>query len=116
MATDDTIFHKIIRKEIAAKIVFEDDLLVAFRDISPQAPTHILVVPRKNLASLREVSPVDKELLGHMLTVCSELARDEGLSESGYRVVINAGEDGGQTVYQLHMHLLGGRKLTWPPG
>jgi histidine triad (HIT) family protein len=111
-----TIFKKIIDKEIPAKIVYEDDLCLAFKDVNPQAPTHIILIPKKEIRSLAEVTAKDKELLGHMLVKCSELARELEVSEKGYRVVINTGAWGGQTVFHLHMHLLSGRALTWPPG
>lgn len=113
--SEDTIFSKIIRKEIPADIVYEDDLCLAFRDITPQAPTHILVIPKKPIPKLADAQAEDKALLGHMLLAVSDIARQEKL-ENGYRVVINTGEEGGQTVFHLHMHLLGGRTLGWPPG
>ena len=113
--SEDTIFSKIIRKEIPADIVYEDDLCLAFRDITPQAPTHILVIPKKPIPKLADAQTDDKALLGHMLFTVSEIARQEKL-DNGYRVVINTGEEGGQTVFHLHMHLLGGRALGWPPG
>ena len=113
--SEDTIFSKIIRKEIPANIVYEDDLCLAFRDITPQAPTHILVIPKKPNPKLAAAEAEDKELLGHMLLTVKEIAQKEGLS-NGYRVVINTDQDGGQTVFHLHMHLLGGRPLAWPPG
>lgn len=113
--SEDTIFGKIIRKEIPADIVHEDDLCLAFRDITPQAPTHILVIPKKPIPKLAAAGADDKELLGHMLLVIKEIADKEGLA-NGYRVVINTDQDGGQTVFHLHMHLLGGRSLSWPPG
>ena len=113
--SEDTIFGKIIRKEIPADIVYEDDLCLAFRDITPQAPTHILVIPKKPIPKLSDAQTDDKELLGHMLLTVAEIAREQKL-ENGYRVVINTGEEGGQTVFHLHMHLLGGRSLGWPPG
>lgn len=116
MGEEDTIFHKIIRKEIPADILYEDEICLAFRDINPVSPEHILVIPKKTIPSLREVVVEDKETLGHMLLVVSELARARNLDESGYRVVVNAGELAGQTVFQLHMHLLGGRDFSWPPG
>ena len=111
----DTLFSKIIRREIPADIVYEDDQCLAFRDITPQAPTHILVIPKKPIAKLSEVQAEDKALLGHLLFVVSEIAREQAL-EKGYRIVINTDEDGGQTVFHLHLHMLGGRSLTWPPG
>ncbi len=113
--SEDTIFGKIIRKEIPADIVYEDDLCLAFRDINPQAPTHILVIPKNPIPRLTDTVAQDKELLGHMLLIVKEVAAQEGLV-NGYRVVINTDEDGGQTVFHLHMHLLGGRSLRWPPG
>ena len=111
----DTLFGKIIRREIPADIVYEDDLCLAFRDITPQAPTHILVIPKQPIAMLSAAQAEDKALLGHLLFAASEIARQQKL-DSGYRVVINTGEDGGQTVFHLHLHLLGGRALGWPPG
>lgn len=113
--SEDTIFSKIIRKEIPADIVYEDDLCLAFRDISPQAPTHILVIPKKPIPKLSDAVVEDKELLGHMLLTVKEIADTEGLS-NGYRVVINTGQEAGQTVFHIHIHLLGGRSLAWPPG
>ncbi|MDB9312356.1 histidine triad nucleotide-binding protein [Spirulina sp. CS-785/01] len=111
----DTIFGKIIRKEISADIVYEDDLCLAFNDISPQAPTHILIIPKKAIPRLSEATPDDHALLGHLLIKAKEVAQQAGLS-NGYRVVINNGQDGGQTVDHLHLHILGGRSLQWPPG
>lgn len=112
---EDTLFSKIIRREIPADIVYEDDLCLGFRDITPQAPTHILVIPKKPIPKLSEAQPEDKALLGHLLYAVSEIAKEQKL-EKGYRTVINTGEDGGQTVFHLHLHLLGGRSLGWPPG
>jgi len=112
---EDTIFSKIIRREIPADIVYEDDLCLAFRDITPQAPIHILVIPKKPISKLSEAQTEDEALLGHLLFAVSEIAKEQSL-EKGYRVVINTGEDGGQTVFHLHLHLLGGRALGWPPG
>jgi histidine triad (HIT) family protein len=112
----DTIFGKIIRKEIPANIVYEDDLCLAFTDITPQAPTHILVIPKKPIPKLSDATSEDKELLGHLLLTVKQVADQAGLAENGYRVVINTGNDGGQTVFHLHLHLLGGRSLDWPPG
>lgn len=111
-----TIFKKIINKEIPAKIVYEDELCLAFRDIQPAAPTHILIVPKKEIRSMAEVKPSDKELLGHMMVKASEIAAKEGLRETGYRLVTNTNEDGGQSVFHLHIHILGGRPFGWPPG
>lgn len=111
----DTLFSKIIRREIPADIVYEDDRCLAFRDITPQAPVHILVIPKKPIPSLADASSGDLDLLGHLLLTVTTIAVSEGLT-SGYRTVINTGIDGGQTVYHLHVHLLGGRSLSWPPG
>ncbi len=113
----DCLFCKIVSGAIPAKRVFEDDQAIAFRDINPQAPTHILVVPKKHLASLADVGSTqeDEELLGHLLAIVVQIARNESLS-GGYRTVINTGSDGGQTVDHLHLHLLGGRAMHWPPG
>ncbi len=113
---DNTIFHKIIRREIPADIVFEDERAIAFRDIQPAAPVHILVVPKKTLPRLLDAKSEDSDLLGHLLLIANQIARSERLTEEGYRVVINTGEQGGQSVFQLHVHLLGGRNFTWPPG
>ncbi len=110
-----TIFKKIIDKEIPAKIVYEDDRCLAFEDIAPQAPTHVLVISKKELPSLAHATAEDEALLGHLLLVAAKVARDRGL-DGGFRVVTNAGPDGGQTVDHLHFHVLGGRKFTWPPG
>jgi histidine triad (HIT) family protein len=112
----DTIFGKIIRKEIPANIVYEDDLCLAFTDVNPQAPTHILVIPKQPIPKLSDATAADKELLGHLLLTVKQVADQVGLTENGYRVVINTGTDGGQTVFHLHLHLLGGRSLAWPPG
>lgn len=111
----DTIFAKIIRREIPAEIVYEDDLALAFKDINPQAPTHVLVIPKKPLSQLDAANSEDKALLGHLLLTVKEIARQMGLND-GYRVVINNGRDGGQTVYHLHLHILGDRQMQWPPG
>jgi histidine triad (HIT) family protein len=115
MAMPVTIFSKIIERTVPAKIVHEDDLCLAFHDISPQAPVHVLVIPKKPIESLAHASGDDAELLGHLLATTTKIARDLGLAE-GYRVVINTGKDGGQSVDHLHLHLLGGRSLSWPPG
>lgn len=112
----DTIFAKIIRGEIAADIVYEDEHVVAFTDVNPQAPTHVLFIPREPIPTLDDATPEQAELLGRLLLAVASYARRQGLAEKGYRVVINCNEDGGQTVYHLHMHLLGGRPMLWPPG
>jgi histidine triad (HIT) family protein len=111
----ETIFSKIIRKEITADIVYEDDLAIAFRDVQPQAPVHLLIIPKKVITSIATATTEDENLLGHLLLVVKRVATQEGL-ENGYRVVINTGEDAGQTVFHLHLHLLGKRAMTWPPG
>jgi histidine triad (HIT) family protein len=110
-----TIFNKIINKEIPATIVYEDDLAIAFKDVNPQAPTHILIIPKKTIPQLDNSTPEDHALLGHLLLCIPKIAQQEGLND-GYRVVINNGNNGGQTVYHLHLHILGGRQMTWPPG
>lgn len=110
------LFCQLVAGEIDSDIVLEDDDVVAFRDIAPQAPVHLLIVPRRHIASLRETQPDDRDLLGKLLLAAARLARQEGIDERGYRVIINAGADGGQTVDHLHVHLLGGRDMGWPPG
>ncbi|MEL6495466.1 MAG: histidine triad nucleotide-binding protein [Cyanobacteria bacterium J06623_7] len=111
----DTIFGKIIRREIPADIVYEDESVLAFRDVNPQAPTHILVIPKKPIPRLSESSSEDTALMGHLLMTVKKVAEQENLS-NGYRVVINNGTDGGQTVDHLHLHILGDRSMSWPPG
>jgi len=111
----DTIFGKIIRREVPARIVHEDDLCLAFHDVAPQAPVHVLVIPKRPLESLAAVADDDTTLLGHLVVVAIRLARDLGLAD-GYRLVVNCGRHGGQSVDHLHVHLLGGRPLAWPPG
>lgn len=110
-----TIFQKIIDKEIPAKIVHEDDRCLAFHDVAPQAPVHVLVIPKKEIASLVDLSDEDAALVGHIFLVIRDVARALQL-DSGYRVVVNCGRDGGQSVDHLHFHILGGRALKWPPG
>ena len=112
----DTIFGKIIRREIPADIVYEDDTVLAFRDVAAQAPTHVLVVPKQPLANLLDAGEEHTLLLGQLMQAAVHVARTLGLAEDGFRVVINVGRDGGQTVDHLHLHVLGGRHLTWPPG
>lgn len=112
---EPTIFKRIIDGEIPAEIIYEDDLCLAFADINPQAPTHLLVIPRKEIRSLDALDDEDQSLVGHLHLVIRNLARELGL-DNGYRVVVNCGADGGQTVDHLHFHLLGGRSLDWPPG
>jgi histidine triad (HIT) family protein len=114
-AAAETIFSKIIRKEIPAEIVYEDNLAIAFKDINPQAPVHILVIPKQPIAKLSDAESTDHALMGHLLLTVKRVAEQVGLTQ-GYRVVINTGEDGGQTVDHLHLHILGGRQMAWPPG
>lgn len=112
--TDTCLFCRIIRKEIPATIVWEDAHALAFRDIDPKAPTHVLVIPKVHVASLNDAT--DPMMLGRLMLAAREIAAEEGIAESGYRVVVNTGAGAGQTVFHLHLHLLGGRRLTWPPG
>lgn len=111
----DTIFGKIIRREIPATIVYEDDLALAFKDVQPQAPTHILVIPKQPIPRLSDSTEADQSLLGHLLLTVKKVAEQAGL-KNGYRVVINNGDDGGQSVDHLHFHILGDRQMQWPPG
>jgi histidine triad (HIT) family protein len=111
----DTVFAKILRGEIPARIVHDDEQCLAFHDVAPQAPVHVLVIPKREIESLAAVTPDDAALLGHLLVVATRLARDLGLAD-GYRLVVNCGRDGGQSVDHLHVHLMGGRRLGWPPG
>lgn len=112
---EKTVFQRIIDREIPAKIAYEDERCLAFHDVNPQAPTHVLVIPKKPIVSLAHLTDADADLVGHLLVVASRLASELGLS-GGYRTVVNCGADGGQTVDHLHVHLLGGRRLGWPPG
>jgi len=111
-----TIFEKIVAREIPAKIVSEDDDVIAFHDVNPQAPVHVLIVPKRVIPRLAQASESDQALLGKLLLTAAKVARDQGVGESGYRVVINSGPDGGESVPHLHVHLLGKRSLAWPPG
>jgi histidine triad (HIT) family protein len=115
MTNQETIFSKIIRREIPADIVYEDDLALAFKDVNPQAPIHILVIPKQPIPKLADAEPKDHALMGHLLLTVKRVAEQAELS-NGYRVVINNGNDGGQTVDHLHFHILGGRHMKWPPG
>lgn len=108
----DTIFSKIIRGEIPADVVYEDDRVIAIRDIAPQAPTHILVIPKKEIATTNDLTPADEALVGHMVLTAANIAKKEGIAEDGYRLVFNCNADGGQVVYHIHLHLLGGRVLS----
>ena len=109
-----TIFQKIIDREIPATIVYEDDAVLAFEDIAPQAPVHLLIIPKKPIASMNKAQEEDAELLGRVLLVAAQLAREKGIAEQGYRLINNCNEYGGQTVYHLHFHLMGGIRLGWP--
>ena len=111
-----TIFEKIAAREIPAKIVFEDDEVLAFHDVSPQAPVHVLIVPKRVIPRLSETSESDQQILGKLILTATQVARDLGVIESGYRVVINSGPDAGESVPHLHVHVLGKRALAWPPG
>ena len=111
---DDCLFCRIVRKEIPADLVHDSEHAIAFRDINPQAPLHVLVVPREHVPSLNEVT--DPAIVGKLTQVATDLARREGLADRGYRLVMNTNADAGQTVFHLHLHLLGGRKMNWPPG
>jgi len=111
-----TLFEKIIAREIPATIVYEDDLVLAFRDIKPQAPTHVLIVPKKPIPRLAEATVEDNVVIGHLLLKAAEVAETLGLKQSGYRLVFNNGPDAGEAVPHLHCHILGGRKMSWPPG
>ncbi|MEP4078775.1 histidine triad nucleotide-binding protein [Haloferula sp.] len=113
---EKTLFEKICDREIPTDIVHEDDLCVCFKDISPQAPVHFLVIPRKPVARVAEAENSDQALLGHLLLTASKVAKDQGFAENGFRLVINNGPDGGEAVPHLHVHLLAGRQLEWPPG
>ena len=111
-----TLFEKIAAREIPANIIYEDDLVLAIRDIAPQAPTHVIIFPKKLVPRIAEARPEDHKLLGHLLLKAAEVAAKLGLEQSGYRLVINNGADGGETVPHLHCHILGGRPMAWPPG
>jgi histidine triad (HIT) family protein len=112
----DTLFAKIARREIPAQIVYQDDDVTAFRDINPAAPTHVLIVPNKIIPTLNDATPADQMLLGKLLLTAQKLAKEMGIAADGYRAVMNVNSDAGQTVFHIHLHLLGGRKLAWPPG
>jgi histidine triad (HIT) family protein len=116
MSTNDCLFCRIIAGDIPSNVVLQDESAIAIRDVNPQAPTHILVIPREHIESLDDASQKDEALLGHLLRMAARIANQEGLSEGGYRTVINNGEGAGQSVFHLHVHVLGGRPLNWPPG
>ena len=111
-----TIFEKIIAGEIPAKVVFKDQHLIAFQDINPQAPMHVLIIPRRHVATLNDLSPTDDALVGEMVRRAAAIAKEHGHSERGYRTVFNCNADAGQSVFHIHLHVLGGRPMAWPPG
>lgn len=112
---DDCLFCKIVSKEIPAEIVYEDDQVLAFKDINPAAPVHVLLVTKEHIASLNDISAYQKELMGHLQFVASKVAQDMGIAQEGYRMVLNCGKWGGQEIMHIHFHLLGGKELGWPP-
>lgn len=112
----DCIFCKIIERKIFANVVYEDERVFAFKDINPKAPVHILVIPKRHIPTILDIKEEDKELIGHIHVVATNLARSEGLEDNGFRLVLNCKGDGGQEVFHLHLHLLGGRRFNWPPG
>ena len=112
----DCIFCKIVRREIPGDVVYEDDNVLAFNDIDPKAPVHVLIIPKDHITCVTEIEDEQKELMGHLLTTACKIAEEKGIRESGFRIVVNSGEDAGQAVLHIHFHLLGGRALSWPPG
>lgn len=112
----NNVFARILRKEVPCKVVYEDDRCLAFGDVAPQAPTHVLVIPKEPIATLADATPAQRDLLGHLLWVCGEVARQLGIVEDGFRVVVNNGAGAQQSVFHLHLHILAGRPLAWPPG
>ena len=116
MSIDNCIFCKIVANEIPAKVIFENEHVLAFEDLNPQAPCHVLVIPKKHITTANDFDSEDTELLGQMMLAGKKVASIKGLQDSGYRFVMNTGDDGGQSVYHIHLHVLGGRALSWPPG
>jgi len=112
----ETIFNKIIKREIPADIVYEDDEVLAFKDINPQAPVHVLIIPKRNIPTIDDLTPADAPLVGKLFLAAQKIAREQGVAEAGYRTVMNCNAEGGQVVFHLHLHLLGGRTMGWPPG
>lgn len=110
------LFCKIVQKEIPATIIYEDDAILAFNDIRPQAPNHVLIIPKRHIDTINDTNDHDEKLLGTMIQIAKKVAKDKQISESGYRLVFNVNSSGGQEVYHIHLHLLGGRQMTWPPG
>jgi histidine triad (HIT) family protein len=113
---DSCLFCRIVERTVPSRIIYEDELTLAFEDINPQAPVHTLVIPKRHVRSLDELDANDVALLSHLVLTCAKLARQQGIAQSGYRLVANTGANGGQTVFHLHLHLLGGRPMMWPPG
>lgn len=113
---DNCLFCRIIKGEIPSEKVYEDEIVFAFKDIKPEAPSHVLIIPKKHISNINELESEDEAIIGHIYTAAKKIARDLGVDKTGYRVVANCGNDAGQTVYHIHFHLLGGRSLTWPPG
>ncbi len=116
MTASDCLFCRILEGEIPADVIYESDSALAFRDINPQAPTHVLIIPRRHITTINDLDAGDQELVGSLFIAAKEVARQEGLAEDGYRTVMNCGEGAGQSVFHIHLHLLGGRLLNWPPG
>jgi len=116
MSGQDCLFCRIVDGEIPADIIYESELALAFRDINPQAPTHVLIIPRRHISTINDLNTGDEELVGSLYLAAKEIAQQEGLADDGYRVVMNCGEGAGQSVFHIHLHLLGGRSLNWPPG
>jgi histidine triad (HIT) family protein len=112
----DCFFCKFVSKQIPTRVVFEDDSCLAFEDINPKAPVHVLIIPKKHIDSINEMSEVDEKALGHLTFVARQIARQKGIDQSGYRAVMNTGPDAGQSVFHVHLHLMGGRPMAWPPG
>ena len=116
MSEKNCLFCKIVAGEIPADIIYESVTTIAFRDINPQAPLHVLIIPRKHIATINDITPQDQEIVGDLYLAARDIASSEGIADEGYRIVMNCNEAAGQTVFHIHMHLLGGRALTWPPG
>ena len=116
MSEKDCLFCKIIDGEVPADVIYEDETLIAFRDINPKAPTHVLLIPRRHIATMNDLQESDVSVAGELFTTAAKIAADEGLAEDGYRVVMNCNEAAGQSVFHIHLHLLGGRRMSWPPG
>lgn len=113
--TTETIFDKIIRKEIPADILYEDEHALAFKDINPQAPVHFLIIPKQRIATINDITAEHREVVGHLYCVANKIAKEQGFAQEGYRTVMNCNQDGGQTVYHIHLHVLAGKALGWPP-